>query len=30
MPDRNSIGTGNDEIPGNKRTDIRFQILYGF
>jgi hypothetical protein len=30
MPDRNSIGTGNDEIPGNKRTDIRFQVLYGF
>jgi hypothetical protein len=30
LPDRSSIGSGNDEIQGNRRTDVRFQILYGF
>lgn len=30
MPERSSIGSGYDEIAGNRKTDVRLQILYGF
>ncbi len=28
-PDKSSIGSGLDEIPGNHKTDVRFQVYYG-
>lgn len=29
-PDANSIGSGNDEIQGNQRSEVRMQIIYRF